>query len=340
MPDLEITIEMTKEDDIKLEIPNGFPMLYVGRGTYTSALGIRSQAVLTDGANEVHLIYIGRYTSIGDNLKILCDFNHDYHSVYMGIISDYGDNGASGDYRKKVGQTINYMKEKGMIVIGNDVWIGNDVTLIADVRIGNGAVIGARSVITKDVPPYTIWAGNPAVQVGTRFDEDTIRKLQEISWWEFTREKLLAIKEDMQGDPHVFARKYWNPELCLKEKENTIPQYLAFVDVKTDFSTFGGVVEGFARKFSEGGAKLILCYKNGSEDEKELVDSLCEALQKLPVSENIDIYGIDDEDEEMLIATADYMVLGRDIKNIMRISYAFKHGTRIISGVNKPIIWN
>ncbi len=187
MPDLEITIEMTKEADIKLGIPNGFPMLYVGRGTYTSALGVQSQAVMTSGANEVHLIYFGRYSSIGDNLKILCNLNHDYHSVYMGVISDFGDKGECGDYRRKVGQTINYMKEKGMIVIGNDVWIGNDVTLIADVRIGNGAVIGAGSMVTKDIPPYTIWAGNPAIQIVTRFDEDTRRKFQEISWWEGAR---------------------------------------------------------------------------------------------------------------------------------------------------------
>lgn len=340
MSDLEIAIEKTKEADIKLGISNGFPMLYVGRGTYTSALGIRSQAVMTDGLNEVHLIYIGRYTSIGDNLKMLCNMNHDYRSVYMGVISDYADAGEMHDYRKRIGQTHNFMKEKGMIVIGNDVWIGNDVTIISDVRIGNGAVIGAGSVITKDVPPYTIWAGNPARQVGSRFDEDTIKKFQEISWWEFSREKILSMKEDMQGDPYEYVRKYWRPELSIKEKDNPIPQYLAFIDSETDFSTFGRVVEEFAKEFAKGGAKLVLCYKNRSEAEKELANSLHEMLQNHPISQSIELCGIDEDDDEKMIATADYFILGRDLKNIMRISYAFKHETRIISGVNEPISWN
>ena len=339
MSDLVITKEMTKNEDIVLSY-GGFPFLYVGRGSYSSDMGVRSQAVMTSGTNEVHLIYIGRYVSIGDNIQMLCNLNHDYRSVYQGVIDDYADDTEEKDYRKKVGQTHGFLLEKGMIVIGNDVWIGNNVTIISDVRIGNGAVIGAGSVITKDVPPYTIWAGNPARQIGTRFDVETIRKFQDISWWEFSKEKLLAIKDDMQGDPYDFVRKYWKSDMGKSKEQNRVVKYLAFLDIATDYSTFGRIVEEFLRQFSGGGGKLTICYDETSEDEKELADSLRDTLGSVFAKQIVDIRGLKEGDDEAIIALSDHFILGRDIKNILRISYAFKHGTTIISGVNEPMIWS
>lgn len=74
--------------------------------------------------------------------------------------------------------------------IGNDVWIGNRVMIKAGVTIADGAVIGMGSVVTKDVGPYEIWAGNPARFVRKRFDEDAIEKLVSINWWEWEDSKL------------------------------------------------------------------------------------------------------------------------------------------------------
>ncbi len=339
MSDLVITREMTKGDDIVLS-SGGFPFLYVGRGSYSSGMDARSQAVMTSGSNEVHLIYIGRYVSIGDNIQMLCNLNHDYRSVYQGVIDDYADDTEEKDYRKKVGQTHGFLLEKGMIVIGNDVWIGNNVTIISDVRIGNGAVIGAGSVITKDVPPYTIWAGNPARQIGTRFDSETIKKFQDISWWEFSREKILAIKDDMQGDPYDFVKKYWKSDIGKRKVPSRIVNYVAFVDISTDYSTFGKIVEQFLAQFSGGGGKLTVCYDDASEVEKELADSLRDTLASVFARQIVEIRGLNEGDDEEIIALSDYFILGRDTKNILRISYAFKYGTKIISGVNEPMTWS
>lgn len=70
--------------------------------------------------------------------------------------------------------------------IGNDVWIGNRVMIKAGVNIGTGAVIGMGSIVTKDVGPYEIWAGNPAKLIRKRFDDDKIKDLLETKWWELS----------------------------------------------------------------------------------------------------------------------------------------------------------
>lgn len=74
--------------------------------------------------------------------------------------------------------------------IGNDVWIGNRVMIKAGVTIGDGAVIGMGSIVTKDVGPYEIWAGNPARMIRKRFPDDTVEKMQQIEWWDWSDDKI------------------------------------------------------------------------------------------------------------------------------------------------------
>ncbi len=79
---------------------------------------------------------------------------------------------------------------KGDIVIGNDVWIGYDAVIMSGVHIGDGAIIAARAVVTKDIPPYTIVGGVPAKQIRMRFDEDIVNNLLELQWWNWPVEKI------------------------------------------------------------------------------------------------------------------------------------------------------
>ena len=67
--------------------------------------------------------------------------------------------------------------------IGNDCWVGYDVCFIGGVQVGDGAVVLARAIVTKDVPPYAIVGGIPAKVIGYRYDEETIKLLQEVQWW-------------------------------------------------------------------------------------------------------------------------------------------------------------
>lgn len=81
---------------------------------------------------------------------------------------------------------------KGDIVVGSDVWIGYEAVILSGVHIGDGAIIGARAVVTKDVAPYTIVGGVPAKPIRRRFDDETIEKLESLCWWDWDAEKIRA----------------------------------------------------------------------------------------------------------------------------------------------------
>lgn len=90
--------------------------------------------------------------------------------------------------------------QKGDINIGNDVWIGYNATIMAGVTIGDGAIIATNSTIVKDVRPYSIVGGNPAVEIKRRFSEETIEKLLDIKWWNWDIEKITRNVQYLTGN--------------------------------------------------------------------------------------------------------------------------------------------
>jgi virginiamycin A acetyltransferase len=95
-----------------------------------------------------------------------------------------------GNGWEEIGDLSEEGSHRGDTVIGNDVWIGYEAVLMPGVQVGDGAIIAAKSVVVKDVPPYTIVGGNPAQFIRPRFDSDTILALLEISWWNWDIEKI------------------------------------------------------------------------------------------------------------------------------------------------------
>ncbi|SEL75914.1 transferase hexapeptide (six repeat-containing protein) [Haloferax larsenii] len=102
-------------------------------------------------------------------------------------------------YDNVVGESLPHVTN-GPIRVGNDVWIGADVTILSGVKIGHGAIIGARSVVTKDVSPYEVVAGVPATHRKWRFDEQTREQLLDLAWWEWSDEKIANNKEFFTTD--------------------------------------------------------------------------------------------------------------------------------------------
>ena len=135
--------------------------------------------------NPQATLRIGNFCSIAANVTILLGSEHrpDWVTTYpFNMILD--------EFREIKGHPAT----RGSVKIGNDVWIGMNATILNGVNIADGAVIGACSVVTKDVEPYTIVAGNPARVIRERFDQETINKLLRIKWWDWSIER---VKENM-----------------------------------------------------------------------------------------------------------------------------------------------
>lgn len=129
---------------------------------------------------------IGKFCSIACGAKFI--FNSANHTLHS--LSSYPFPIFFEEWGLDVKDITKAWDNKGDIVIGNDVWIGYESVILAGVTIGDGAIIGARAVVTKDVPPYTIVGGVPAKPIRNRFDEKTIRTLQEIKWWDWPVERI------------------------------------------------------------------------------------------------------------------------------------------------------
>lgn len=98
---------------------------------------------------------------------------------------------------------------KGDIIIGNDVWIGRGAKIVGPVNIGDGAVIGAYSVVAKDIPPYAIVVGSPATIKKFRFDKEIYEKLLEIRWWDWEDDLIISRLDDINSpDIQSFINKY------------------------------------------------------------------------------------------------------------------------------------
>lgn len=341
---ISINSSQTVDNDIEINDEKGFPIAYVGRGSYSGgAIKLFTYHEAT-ASEEVHLIYIGRYSSLGANISIYCDMNHDYNSIYMGVITDFAVEAEKGvNFRERIGQVYRRMPRRGMIVIGNDVWIGNDVTIISDVVIGNGAVIGTGSVVTHDIPPYTIYAGNPARYISDRFPQNIVTGLQQISWWDYSREKLKEIENDMKGEVNAFVNKYEVlSKNCHIEKREDIfgikreKIIVTFLDTATEYPAFCEVMEQFCEFRQNDFALFLCCYKENMY-EYEIIDTLKDFILRIGNRADIHLLEIEKDDDETVISNSDGLILGRDIRNISRISHAFKYGINILSGVNKPI---
>jgi chloramphenicol O-acetyltransferase type B len=152
--------------------------LILGEGTYGTIEGEKRGTVK-----------VGRYCSLGSGIKALFLPGHriDWVSTYPFPVK----------WKLPIeGHPV----PPGTITIGNDVWIGRDVTLVSGAKINDGAVIGAYSVVAGKVPPYAIVVGNPAKILRKRFSDDIIYELLKISWWNWPKEKIALHVELLCSD--------------------------------------------------------------------------------------------------------------------------------------------
>lgn len=150
---------------------------------------------------EFDRLRIGRFCSIGSGASFIMAGNQGHNNRW---ISTYPFNG-----RREFPRSRDGFMRSGDTVVGNDVWIGTEAMIMPGVRVGNGAVIGARSVVTKDVAPYSIVGGNPAKVIRMRFRPSEIEMLEELQWWNWPVEKIDGAMEYIcSGDIEGFYEKY------------------------------------------------------------------------------------------------------------------------------------
>lgn len=196
---LQIPLGTIKELSVcpcKLE-EGEFPLLVIDRDSYIIDAAIET-GIDAHWEGYVHNLMIGRHSAISAGVSFVIDMNHDYLSVSQGYISSINDDDKERHKHKH--------KRKGQIIIENDCWVGRGATIMAGVTIHNGAVVGANAVVTKDVPPYAIVAGNPARIVKYRFPQETIDELLKIAWWDWDLKEISASKDLMRGDVDTFVK--------------------------------------------------------------------------------------------------------------------------------------
>jgi virginiamycin A acetyltransferase len=130
-------------------------------------------------------LIFGKFCAIASGVKFIMNgANHKLDAISTYPFSLFGNGW------EVVMPKLEELPIKGDTVIGNDVWIGYEALFLPGVHIGNGAIIAAKSVVTKDVPPYAILGGNPAKLIKTRFDENVISLLENLKWWDWDIKKI------------------------------------------------------------------------------------------------------------------------------------------------------
>jgi len=175
----------------------GKSMITIGRFTYTfSDLEILE---FGEGAS----LSIGQFSSIALNVTFFLGGNHraDWITTFP-FCQIYTEHFGGNDI-------VGHPATKGAIVIGNDVWIGRNATIMSGVTIGDGAIVGAYAVVAKNVAPYSIVVGNPAKHIKYRFDEDICAALQKLKWWDLEIDQIKEIVHELCDCPDLEKLNFW-----------------------------------------------------------------------------------------------------------------------------------
>lgn len=180
---------------------------WVKRAVWRSSAGRVTMGAHSYGAPRVRWwgeeanLSIGKYCSIAEGVEIFLGGNHRTDWVTTFPFPWFGR--AWPEAKGIAG----HPGTRGDVVIGNDVWLGAGAVVLSGVHIGDGAVVGCRAVVARDVPPYAIVAGNPGVVVRRRFDDDTIERLLASAWWDLPDSRVRQIIPLLlSGDVDAFLR--------------------------------------------------------------------------------------------------------------------------------------
>ncbi len=219
-----------RKGDPEIDVSATVVHSHLGKWTSIGARSVVTETHLGDYSylmNDCEVIYseIGKFCSVASHVRINPP-NHpigratSHHFTYRSQFYEFGEDEE---------EIFRWRRSKG-VVIGHDVWIGHGAILLPGVRVGTGAVIGAGSVVTKEVHPYTIVVGNPAKFIRRRVSEEVEARLMEIQWWHWTHDQLLKALEDFRHlDATSFCERYAPGNSGAYSKDDEIPAWTSLL---------------------------------------------------------------------------------------------------------------
>ncbi len=323
-----------------------FPALYCDRYTYIvkgSIVGRIQDPIYSRKGDPYYTnehaaygLYIGAFNSIANDVCFMIDNDHDYKSV-----------SSQDEMCCELFEPHPYkIRRKGSIIVQNDVWIGHGCTIYGGVTIHNGAVIAGNSVVTKDVPPYTIVGGAPAKILKPRLDPDTAEKLQAIEWWNWSSEKIRANREWFKKDPKEFADYFYDKVTPPPSTINTaeLPEfektYLFFPDFNEPYGVWKRVISGFFRSFSDDDSAGMIIFLEPRFDTPQFREKAEALINGADKKRRMFFCSGDDGDEAAVFSHADYYITSRSLRTVRRSCLADRYGVSVISGTDIPVFYS
>ena len=251
-----------KEDQTRVRVDadgcSPYTAAYIGAYTYCPKLFIDNGVEFEVFSNQLHHnLQVGKYNSIGKDLRCVFGRNHNHMNISTGAVDLM--------LRENNVQAVrtSSFNNKGMIVIQNDVWFGENVTVMPGVIIRNGSVVARNSHVVSDVPPYAIVGGNPAKVIGYRYSTEQIEKLQTIAWWEWENEKIIENSTYFTEDVDGFCNAFYEDaklefEAYASNRKISEDAYFVFVDYYENYGVISSVIEAFLDEYMAENKKLIL----------------------------------------------------------------------------------
>lgn len=313
-----------------------YPLISIDRYSYIVSSSIES-GINFDVAGNRHNVQIGKYSSIAHNFKLNIDLNHDYLNVATGAIPELKH------------LTTSRLKKKGEVLIGNDVWIGSDVSVMGGVTVHNGAVVAANSVVTKNIPPYAIVGGNPAKIIKYRCSQDTIDKLNQIKWWNWSPEVIAERSSYFELSLEDFAHTFYNTKSFIdssiaEELTNMNPyffnienRYLFIADFLEQHPAAPNVLHAYI-EYAKNNNSILVIYIPKNDNSLSQFEKLTDILKPYS-NENCQIMiyeGMLGAEEQLLHHITGY-ITGRSPQNVNCSESAYVLGVPCYSGFSKPI---
>lgn len=341
--------KLKEEDRILIKSTNykQYTGAFVGPYTYCWNLSVDNGIEFEASCGRLcYNLQIGNFNSIGNNLQLCFGKNHNIKTVSTGGVELFlKANNIEVDYAK--GSSFN---EKGNIVIQNDIWFGENVTIMPNVLIRNGAVIARNSHVVSDVPAYAVVGGNPARLIGYRYTKEQIEKLQKIQWWYWNTDKIMRYAEYFTEDIDRFCDRFYDEaeaeyESYIKNREQKKDTYFVFVDYYEEYCSFPYILESFLDMYSKEEEKeLLLFIRDDCSVEKiedALLDNLLNVVNDITMSpeilSSVEVRRGTFIEAKSCFLNCSHFITTRTYNTVYFTCLAEQLGIEIISGVDSKI---